>query len=284
MKRRRKAGKQELAVGPGDWPPRVLAQPAPLRPGSGRPLKVSRRRPEAPAPRSGREQTLPAQAGSPKPPLRLPRLFTQRRREHHSCDLQLPCLQISLKLTRVVNLLQPVRPQTHSQTHRRPPGPLSRCGGCPRWKAPGNHLGPRAPGTRCSSCGPPNSGRFAQTPLQPSEGGERPANSGAAAVRSRRRTELRGWGCGLWRCGAQPSAPRRPRPGALPPFGRPPRRARRPARPGTPETVLSPSCPRPPRCRALERQAPLPTSHVSLRPPIKQKTNVNNFLLINCVS
>ena len=105
MKRRRKAGRQELAVGPGDWPPRVLVQPAPLRPGSGRPLKVSQRRPEAPAPRSGREQTLPAQAGSSKLPLRLPRLFTQRRREHHSRDLQLPCLQTNPKLTCVVNSL-----------------------------------------------------------------------------------------------------------------------------------------------------------------------------------
>lgn len=35
MKRRGKAGRQELAVGPGDWSPHVLAQPAPLRPGSG---------------------------------------------------------------------------------------------------------------------------------------------------------------------------------------------------------------------------------------------------------
>lgn len=76
-------GRQELAVGLGDWPPCVLVQPAPLRPGSGRPLKVSRR-PEAPAPRSGQEQTLPAQAGSPKLPLSPPRLFTQKRREHHS--------------------------------------------------------------------------------------------------------------------------------------------------------------------------------------------------------
>lgn len=83
MKRRRKAGRQELALGLRHWPPRVLAQPAPLRPGSGRPLKVSQRRPEAPAPRSGQEQTLPAQAGSPKLPLRPPRLFTQRRQEHH---------------------------------------------------------------------------------------------------------------------------------------------------------------------------------------------------------
>ena len=84
MKRRGKEGRQELAVGPRDWSPHVLAQPAPLRPGSGRPLKVSRRRPEAPAPRSGREQKPPAQAGSPKLPLYPPRLFTQRRREHHS--------------------------------------------------------------------------------------------------------------------------------------------------------------------------------------------------------
>lgn len=76
MKSRRKESKQELAIGPGDWPPRVLAQPGPLCPGSGRPLKVSPRRPEAPAPSSGREQTLPARMGSPKPPRRPPRLFT----------------------------------------------------------------------------------------------------------------------------------------------------------------------------------------------------------------
>ena len=113
---KRSGGGRRTGIGCGTrgWPLRVLAQPAPLRPGSGRPLKVSRRRPEAPAPRSGREQTLPARAASsPISCLSLASVIhPQEPRTPFLRPAALSCLQINPKLTRVVHLLQPIPGQT----------------------------------------------------------------------------------------------------------------------------------------------------------------------------
>lgn len=88
--------------------------------------------------------------------------------------------------------------------------------GLPQQESPGQPPGPQGSRDRLLPCGPPNSGRFAQTPCQPSEGGERPANSGAAAIRSPRRTELRGGGRGLRRCGLSQVHPGGPCPALFP--------------------------------------------------------------------
>lgn len=141
-----------MAVGRGDWPPRVLVQPAPSVPDLGVRSKSpggQRHLPLAPAEskrcrlRRGAPSCLSARLG-----------FSPGGSESESTILE-TCsfsgFQIHAKLSRVVNLLQPVHPQTHThtETYRRPPGAPSRSGGCPGRKAPSNHLGPRAPGTRC---------------------------------------------------------------------------------------------------------------------------------------
>nr|CAI9710262.1 unnamed protein product [Rangifer tarandus platyrhynchus] len=61
-------------------------------------------------------------------------------------------------------------------------------GAAPAGKPRATTWAPGLPGPAAPPCGPPNSGRFAQTPRKRSEGRERPANSGAAAVRPPRRT------------------------------------------------------------------------------------------------
>lgn len=114
MKRRREGGRNWLS-GAGTGPRASSCSPPP--PSRIRAPAQRLRRPEAPAPRSGREQTLPARAGSPPLPLRPPRLCPRRRRQHHSGDLQ---LRIHAKLTRVVHFLQPrSATNTHTQRHTR---------------------------------------------------------------------------------------------------------------------------------------------------------------------
>lgn len=88
MKRRGKADRQELAVGPGDWPPRILPQPAPP------PSRIWASAQSLPAaargtcPRSGRKQTLPLRLGAPSR-LSARRSFSPRGGEntiHETCS------------------------------------------------------------------------------------------------------------------------------------------------------------------------------------------------------
>ena len=190
---KRSGGGRRTGIGCGTrgWPLRVLAQPAPP------PSRIWASAQSLPAAARGTCPSLWPGADAAGSGGELPNKLPLARLGYSPAGAENTILETCS------SFLSPNQPQVnpsrsfttaHSRTNTAVDTPATARstvtfpGAAPAGKPRATTWAPGLPGPAAPPCGPPNSGRFAQTPRKRSEGRERPANSGAAAVRSPRRT------------------------------------------------------------------------------------------------